>query len=169
MTQAREVAAQPVSLYRGWVSACAIFVAFLLLALAGSLAVAWTLGGGRQLAGAFAGWGLCWGAAFLALLLVMGGRLINQGFAAILLAMGLRMVLPLAAALLLLNKSPYWGETNLIPFLLGNYFVALMAETGLAIQLLNGSTPVSASSSAKAKTSAGSPAVGELANGKLVP
>lgn len=136
MTQAREVAAQPISRFRGWGSACAIFCGVVILALIASLGIAWQWGGQRFLPSALVGWGLCWTAALIALAIVLVGRQLGQGVGSVLLAMGARMALPLMVALYLIDQSPVWGETKLMPFLLGNYFLALIAETGLAIQLL---------------------------------
>ena len=140
MTQARDVAPQTISPMRGWGSACAIFVTVVLVALAASCGVAWAWGGQRFLPSAFAAWGLVWGAALVALVMVFIGRQLGQGLGFVLLGMGVRMGLPLVAAIFLDNQSPEWGATKLMMFLLGNYFVALIAETGLAIQLLGQST-----------------------------
>ena len=141
VTQARDVASQPISPLRGWGSACAIFVAVVLVALALTCGIAWQIGGQRFLPSAFTAWGLVWGAALIALLMVFLGKQIGQGLGFVLLGMGVRMGLPLMAAMFLDSQSPVWGETKLMLFLLGNYFVALVAETGLAVQLL-GSSPV---------------------------
>ncbi|QDU28709.1 hypothetical protein ETAA8_38140 [Anatilimnocola aggregata] len=164
MTQAREAAAQPVSLLRGWVSACAIFSGFVILALAGSLFIAWLLGGNRFFSGAAVGWALCWGAAFFSLILVLLGKQLGQGLGAVLFAMMFRMILPLAAAMYLVNQSPFWVDAFLLPFLLGNYFLALFAETGLAVHLLGGTSPLVK----KPLAPAGDATASELA-GKLTP
>lgn len=166
MTQARDVAAPPISPMRGWGSACAIFTAAVVVALVGTMLAAWLMGGGRMFQGGLAAWGLCWGAAFLALLVVFGGRFLGQSVPAILLAMGIRMGLPLLLAFYLTNQSPFWGEARLIMFLLGNYFVALIAETGLAIQLLQGVSPLAPAKVGTVKTPDGSGA-SNLAGGKL--
>gem|GEM_PF-1861961 len=142
MTQAPDAAAQPISPLRGWGSACAIFVTVVLLALAVTCGSAWQWGGARYLPAALTAWGLVWGAALIALIMVFLGRQLGQGLGFVLLGMGVRMGLPLVAAIYLNSQSPVWGETKLMMFLLGNYFVALIAETGLAVQLL-GSAPVS--------------------------
>ena len=156
MTQAREAAAQTISPWRGWVSACAIFTTVVLVALVATCGIAWQWGGGsRYLVSALTAWGLCWFAALIALAIVLLGRQMGQGVGAVLLGMGVRMGLPLMAVIYLSGESPYWGEAKLMSFLLGNYFFALIAETFLAIQVL-GSSPVSSS----AKTAGGS---GELA------
>lgn len=165
MTQAREVAAQPGSLSRGWVSACAIFAVAVLLALAGSLGIASQLGGDEQYQGAAVAWALCWGAGLISLLMVVGGRLIGQGLGAVLLGMMVRMVLPLAGVMALMQQAPSWREANLVGFLLGNYLLALIADTGVALLLLQGSAPVAAKTSA----SAGKSAASELAGSELVP
>lgn len=163
MTPARETAAPPVSPMRDWGTACAIFIAVVLLSLGGTLLVAWQLGGGRLIQGGLAAWGLCWGAAFVALMMVLGGRLLNQSLPAILLAMLVRMGIPLAIAIYLNKQSPFWAEARLFQFLLGNYFIALLAETGLAIRLLGSLTPLGkpASPSASDATSQ------KFAGGKL--
>lgn len=142
MTQAREVAAQPISRFRGWGSACAIFCGVVLLALFASIGIAWQWGGQRFLPSALIAWGLCWTAALIALAIVLVGRQLGQGIGAVLLAMGIRMALPLVVALYLVEQSPAWSETKLMPFLLGNYFLALIAETGLVVQLLANSPPL---------------------------
>lgn len=137
MTQAREAAAELNSPWRGWGSACAIFLGVVLFALAATCGIAWQWGGGSQyLLSAVTAWGLCWSAALIALVIVFLGRQMGQGLGAVLLGMGIRMGLPLAAALFLSEQSPIWAQTNLMPFLLGNYFLALIAETGLAVRLL---------------------------------
>lgn len=149
MTQAREAAAQSISPWRGWVSACAIFLGVVLVALAATCGVAWQWGGGsRYLTSSITAWGLCWFAALVALAIVFLGRQMGQGVGAVLLGMGVRMGLPLAAALFLSEQSPIWGETKLMPFLLGNYFLALIAETGLAIHVLGNSAPAPLAKSA---------------------
>lgn len=140
MTQAREAAAQTISPMRGWGSACAIFFAVVLLALAATLGAAWLWAGPKFLTSAFVAWGLCWFAALIGLFMVFLGRMLGQGIGAVLLAMGVRMGLPLAAALLLVDQSPFWGETKLVEFLLGNYLLALIAETALAVHLLAGTS-----------------------------
>jgi hypothetical protein len=155
VTQAREVAAQPNSLFRGWGSACAIFFVVVLVALAASTGVAWQWGGERYLPSALTAWALCWTAALIALAIVIVGRVLNQGIGSILFAMGVRMGLPLALALYLVDQSPGWTETKLMPFLLGNYFLALIAETGLALHLLQGVSPLG-------KPLSSTPAAGEL-------
>jgi hypothetical protein len=137
VTQTREAAAEPISLWRSWGSACAIFAAVVLFALATTCGVAWTWGGGpRYLTTALVAWGLCWFAALIAFVVVIVGRQLGQGVGAVLIAMGVRMGLPLAAALFLVDQSPFWGETKLMPFLLGNYLVALIAETSLVVHVL---------------------------------
>lgn len=137
MTQAREAAAQSNSPWRGWGSACAIFAGVVLFALAATCGVAWVWGGGsRFLTSALTAWGLCWFAALVALVIVFLGRQLGQGVGAVLLGMGVRMGLPLIAAILLSEQSPMWGQTKLMIFLLGNYFLALIVETGLAVHLL---------------------------------
>ncbi len=125
---------------RGWGSACAIFTAVVLFALAATLGAAYLWNGTRFFPSALAAWGLCWFAALVALFMVFVGRMLGQGVGAVLLAMGVRMGLPLAAALMLVDQSPVWGETKLVEFLLGNYLLALIAETGLAVHLLAGTT-----------------------------
>src|SRR5262245_21557157 len=129
VTQAREVAGPAISPLRGWVSACAIFVAVVLVCLAATTGIAWKWGGERFLTSALVAWGLVWGAAFIALVLIFLGRQVGQGVGAVLMGMMVRMGLPLIAAMTLTNESPFWGETKLMMFLLGNYFVALIAET----------------------------------------
>jgi hypothetical protein len=137
VTQAREAAAEPNSPWRGWGSACAIFSGVVLLSLAATCGVAWQWGGGsRYLLSALTAWGLCWFAALIALVVIIVGRQMGQGVGAVLLGMGIRMGLPLVAALFLSQQSPIWTESKLMPFLLGNYFLALIAETGLAVRLL---------------------------------
>lgn len=142
MTQAREVAAPANTQLRGWGSACAIFFAVVILALGLSTGIAWQWGGERYLPSALTAWALCWTAALIALAIVLVGRKLNQGVGSILFAMGVRMGLPLALALYLVDQSPGWAETKLMPFLLGNYFLALVAETGLALHLLQGVSPL---------------------------
>jgi hypothetical protein len=106
-------------------------------ALVATCGVAWQWGGGsRYLLSAVTAWGLCWFAALLALVIVFLGRQMGQGVGAVLMGMGIRMALPLAAAIFLSEQSPIWGQTKLMPFLLGNYFLALIVETGLAVHLL---------------------------------
>jgi hypothetical protein len=137
VTQAREAAAEPISFWRSWGSACAIFGGVVLFALAVTCSVAWSWGGGpRYLTSALVAWGLCWFAALVAFAVVIVGRQLGQGIGPVLIAMGVRMGLPLAAALFLADQSPVWGETKLMPFLLGNYFLALIAETSLVVQVL---------------------------------
>lgn len=137
VTQAHEVAAQPNTLFRGWGSACAIFSAVVSFALLMTLGSAWVWGGQRFLASAVVAWALVWFAALVALFVVFIGRQMGQGLGAVLIGMGLRMGLPMVFALMLVDQSPGWAETKLMPFLLGNYFLALIAETSLAIQVLN--------------------------------
>lgn len=140
MTQVREAATQPISPWRGWGSSCAIFLAVVLFALAATCGVAWQWGGGsRYLTSAVTAWGLCWFAALIALVVVFLGRQMGQGVGAVLIGMGVRMALPLMAAMFLAEQSPMWGQTKLMSFLLGNYFLALIAETGLAIHVLGNS------------------------------
>ncbi|WP_425614328.1 hypothetical protein NA78x_004195 [Anatilimnocola sp. NA78] len=165
MTQAREAAAQPNSLFRGWGSACAIFVTCTVLATGGSFLVANLLGGERIIVGAMVACALCWGAALLGLMLILGGKVLGQGFGATLFAMMIRLAMPLGIAVYLTEQSPFWGEAMLLPFLLGNYFVALIAETALAIKLLGGESPFSNKPAAKKSD----PATSELAGGKLAP
>ncbi|WP_254507855.1 hypothetical protein [Anatilimnocola floriformis] len=157
MTQAREVAPQPISPLRGWGSACAIFVTVVLVALAATCGIAWQMGGQRFLPSALTAWALVWGAALISLVMVFLGKQIGQGLGFVLLGMGVRMGLPLMAAMFLDSQSPVWGETKLMLFLLGNYFVALVAETGLAVQLL-GSNSVSGLAKPAASTDAPSKA-----------
>lgn len=142
VTQARDVAPHSISPLRGWGSACAIFCGVVLLALALSAGIAWQWGGQRYLPSALVAWALCWAAALVSLVIILIARQMGQGLGGVLLGMGVRMGLPLALALLLVDQSPFWAETKLMPFLLGNYFLALIAETGLAIQLL-GNSPLS--------------------------
>jgi hypothetical protein len=153
VTQAREVAAPPISPMRGWVSACAIFTAVVLVCLVATTAIAWKWGGERFLPSALVGWGLVWGAALIALIMIFLGRQIGQGVGAVLLGMLIRMGLPLMVAITLTNESPSWGETKLMMFLLGNYFVALIAETGLAVHLLGNSPPAFAKPTAAKEVS----------------
>jgi hypothetical protein len=151
VTQAREVAEKPNSLFRGWGSACAIFFAVVTVALLATLGIAWAWGGQRFLASAAVAWGLVWFSALVALFIVFIGRQMGQGLGAVLIGMGLRMGLPMVIALTLVDQSPGWAETKLMPFLLGNYFIALIAETSLAIQVLNTGTvpPLGVRSSVK--------------------
>jgi hypothetical protein len=165
LTQAREVAAQPGSLSRGWASACAIFAVSVLVALAGSLGIASQLGGNEQYQGAAVAWALCWGAGLISLLMVVVGRSIGQGLGAVLLGMMVRMMLPLAGVMFLVQQSPAWRDTNVVGFLLGNYLLALFVDTAVALLLLQGSAPVTTKTSA----SASKPAAGELAGSELVP
>ena len=165
MTQAREAAAQAHSLFRGWASACAIFAVCVLLAFAGSCLIAAQLGGGPIIQGAMVACALCWGAALLGLMLILVGKVLGQGFGAALFAMMIRLMMPLGIAVYLTDQSPYWGEVMLLPFLLGNYFVALIAETALAIKLLSGTSPLVV----KPLASKSELAASELASGRLVP
>jgi len=140
VTQAREAAAKPISPWQSWGSACAIFAGVVMLALAATCGAAWMWGGGpRYLTSALVAWGLCWFAALVAFVVVMVGRQLGQGVGSVLIAMGVRMGLPLMAALFLNDQSPFWTETKLMPFLLGNYLVALIAETSLVVRVLGNS------------------------------
>ena len=154
MTQAREAAAELDSPWRGWGSACAIFAIVVLFALAATCGIAWQWGGGSgYLLSAVTAWGLCWSAALIALTIIFAGRQAGQGVGAVLLGMGVRMGLPLVAAIFLSEQSPLWGQTKLMPFLLGNYFVALIVETSLAVRVLGhaNATPFAKAASAPAE------------------